>query len=66
MLGVSSSDVSVDIYVNGVKNGDLSQADKGSEVNVTVQIPYSKCGVGFYSQTFCNFNLKASCVFERE
>lgn len=66
ILGVSSSDVSVDIYVNGVKNGDLSQADKGSEVNVTVQIPFSKCGVGFYSQTFSNFNLKASCVFERE
>jgi Flp pilus assembly protein TadG len=66
ILGVKGSDVLVDIYVNGVKNGDLTQSAKGAEVKVTVQIPYSKCAVGFFSQMFANTNLKSSCIFERE
>jgi hypothetical protein len=44
----------------------LSQASKGAEVRVTVQIPYSKCGVSFVAALFSNTTLKATCIFERE
>src|SRR6185295_16757632 len=53
-LGIASSDVRVDIAINGQAGGELSVAEEGAEISVTVSIPYSKAGVGFYANTFAN------------
>ncbi len=64
-LKVKAADVTVNITVNGGTT-DISQAKKGDQVAVTVLVPYSKAGVGFFSQTFFSSNLSSTCTFERE
>lgn len=66
MLGVKATDVAVNFAVNGVSNADLSQAQKGDQINVSVSIPYSKAGVGFFSKTFSSATLSATSIFEHE
>jgi Flp pilus assembly protein TadG len=65
-LGIAPGHVTVAIAVDGETNGNLSQAETGSEISVTVSIPYSKAGVGFYANTFANSTLSSTCTLERE
>lgn len=66
LLGVSSTDVGVTISVNGNVNGSLSNAVNGDAIGVTASIPYSKAGVGFFSNTFANSTLKSTCILPHE
>ncbi len=66
ILGVDAADVVVSVAVNGSTGLDLSDAESGDEVRVTVSIPYSKAGVGFFANTFATSTLTSSCTFERE
>jgi Flp pilus assembly protein TadG len=65
-LKVGPADVIVAITINGQSSIDLSQASEGTEIQVTVGIPYSKAGVGFYANTFANSVLSSSCTLEKE
>ncbi len=65
-LKVGPADVIVTITVNGQSNAELSLATEGAEIQVTVGIPYSKAGVGFYAKTFANSILSSSCTLEKE
>lgn len=65
-LGVADGDVTVAIAVNGVANASLSNTERGDAISVTVSIPYSKAGVGFYANTFSNATLSSTSVLERE
>ena len=64
-LGVSETDITVEIAVNG-SGRDLSRADEGDEISVTVSVPYAKAGVGFYAHTFADSVLSATCILEHE
>lgn len=65
-LGKSAAAVEVGISVNGQANADLAHAPEQAEISVTVSIPYSKAGVGFYANTFANTTLSSTCTLERE
>ena len=65
-LGLAAGDVAVEIEVNGKANGDLSTADEQSEISVTVRVPYSKAGVGFFANTFANSTISSTCTLEHE
>jgi Flp pilus assembly protein TadG len=65
-LGVSEADLTVEIAVNGNADAELSEAEVGDELSVTVSIPYSKAGVGFYASMFSNSVLSSTCMMERE
>jgi Flp pilus assembly protein TadG len=65
-LGVSEADVTVGCAINGSSDSDLGQARDGSEISVTVNIPFSKAGVGFFAQTFSNSTLSSTCTLEHE
>ncbi len=65
-LGVSEADVTVQVAVNGDSAADLSQAEEHDEISVTVSIPFSEAGVGFFAKTFSNSVLAATCTFEHE
>ena len=65
-LGINPADVTVAISINGEADGILSQAEEESEISVTVGIPYSKAGVGFYANTFANSTLSSTCLLEKE
>ena len=65
-LGVSESDLTVDVTVNGTDASGLSGTEEGDEISVIVRIPYSKAGVGFYANTFANTVLSSTCTLEHE
>ncbi len=65
MLRVKSSDVTVNVLVNGT-NADLSSAVKGDQIDVQVSIPYSKASIGFFTQLFKNASLSSTCILEHE
>ena len=65
-LGVSDADVTVTSMINGSTDGDLSQAREGNEISITVNIPFSKAGVGFFAQMFSNSTLSSTCTLEHE
>lgn len=65
-LRVAGSDVTVQIAVNGNVGVDVSQADEGAEISVTVSIPFNKAGIGFYALMFSHSTMKATCVLEHE
>ena len=65
-LGVSEEDITVEITVNGNVGAELSEAVQGDEIQVAVQVPYSKAGVGFFAYMFSDTILSANCIFERE
>lgn len=65
-LGVSEGDVTVHVAVNGNAGADLSQAEEGTELSVTVSVPYSKAGVGFFANMFSNVTLSSTCTLEHE
>lgn len=66
MLRVAESDISVEICLNGDPNAEIANAVEPDEIKVTVRVPFSKAGVGFYSSLFGSTTLNASCVMERE
>ena len=65
-LGVNKADVTVVTAVNGSSGAALSSAQAGDEVSVTVSLPYSKAGVGFYANMFSNSVLSSTCTLEHE
>lgn len=65
-LGVDVGDISIDIAVDGKSKGDLRQANEQSEVSVTVSVPYSKAGVGFFANTFAKSTISSTCTLEHE
>ena len=65
-LGVLEEDVKVVIAVNGISGAELSLAQAGAEIRVTVSVPYSKAGFGFFANTFANSTLSSTCTLERE
>lgn len=66
ILGVKKSDVTVDVALNGTSDADLSSAVPGDEVRVTVSIPFSKAGVGFFANLFTGKVLSSTCILECE
>jgi Flp pilus assembly protein TadG len=65
-LGVSETDVTVNITVNGLANGNLAAAEQGDEVSVTVSVPFSEAGVGFFAYMFSSSDLSSTSVLEHE
>jgi len=65
-LGVSESVITVDVAVNGDSPGNLSEAVERDEIGVTVSIPFSEAGVGFFASTFSNSVLSSTCTLEHE
>lgn len=65
-LSVNEGDVTVEIDVNGIPGAELSLAEDGDEISITVKIPYSKAGVGFYASMFSSATLSATCTLEHE
>lgn len=65
-LGVNQADVTAQIAVNGTVGADLSLAGEGDEITVTVSVPYSKVGIGFYANIFSNATLSSTCTLEHE
>jgi hypothetical protein len=65
-LGVNEDDVTVVLAINGDPSAVLSQAEQHDEIGVTVSIPFSKAGAGFFAKTFSNTVLSATCIFEHE
>jgi len=65
-LGVDEEDVIVEIAVNGNPSMNLSLAEQSDEIRVSVQVPYSKAGAGFYAQTFSGAMLTSTCTLEHE
>ena len=65
-IGTSDSNFIVTISVNGSTAADLSSASQSDEIQVAVSIPYSKAAVGFFSSSFSDSSLTASCAFEHE
>lgn len=63
---VGAGDVTVHVAVNGNPGADLSQAKNGDEISVTVSIPFSKAGIGFFANTFSNTTLSSTCTLEHE
>lgn len=65
-LGVNEADITVALTINGNTGVNLSQAEEGDEIGLTVSIPYSKAGAGFYANTFSNSILSSTCALEHE
>lgn len=65
-LGVPQTSVSVAIAVNGQANADITLAEQGAEIRVSVAVPFSQVGVGFFTKIFANSTLRSNCTFERE
>ena len=65
-LGVSAGDVTVDIAVNGSSDGSLSGAEQDDEISVTVSVPFSKAGAGFYANMFSTSTLSSTTILEHE
>ena len=65
MLGVKSSDVTVEVLVNGTEL-DVGSAVKGNQIDVKVTIPYSKAGVGFFNNLLSTAQLSSTCILEHE
>ena len=65
MMRVNSSDVIVNVLVNGTTS-DVSSAVKGDQIDVQVTIPYSKASVGFFTQLFRDARLSSTCILEHE
>ena len=64
-MKIAPANVIVVITISGQSNVELSQATEGAEIGVTVGIPYSKAGVGFYANTFANSVLSSTCMWAR-
>lgn len=64
--GVNEADITVVIAVNGSVDVDLSQAEEGDEISLSVSIPYSKAAVGFFANMFSNSVLSSTCTLEHE
>lgn len=65
-LNVKKGDIAVEIAVNGNVDAELSAAEEGDEIRVSVSVPYSKAGIGFYANTFSTSTLSSICTFEHE
>jgi Flp pilus assembly protein TadG len=65
-LGVAEADVTVDVTINGVSGIELGQAEEGDEIRLTVSVPFSKAGAGFYANTFSSAVLSSACTLEHE
>jgi Flp pilus assembly protein TadG len=65
-LGVYEADVTVQLAINGITGVDLSQAAEGDEISVTVRVPFSKVGAGFYAKMFSTSILSSTCTLEHE
>ena len=64
--GVNEDDVTAEIAVNGDSPGDLSLAEGHDEISVTVSIPYSQAGAGFFANMFSDSVLSSTCTLEHE
>lgn len=65
-LGTAATHAIVEINVNGVPATDISAAEKGDAISITVRLPYSQVGIGFYSNTFSSAFLSSTCTLEHE
>lgn len=65
-LGVSEGLVTVNIAVNGTSNCSLAAAEQGDEVSVTVSVPFSEAGAGFFASMFSNAVLSSTSILEHE
>jgi len=65
-LGLRHQDISVSIGINGGSGGNLAAAPEGSEISVTVSVPYSKIGLVFFGKLISVPVISAVCTLERE
>lgn len=66
LIGVEPQDVSVAVAVNGQEGVNVSDAEQGDEICVTVSVPYSEAGLGFFATFFSDATLSSNCLFEHE
>ncbi len=66
LIGVEPEDVTVVVAVEGKETTDVSDADQGDEILVTVSVPYSEAGLGFFATFFSDATLSSNCLFEHE
>lgn len=66
LIGVEPQDVTVAIAVNGQEGVNVSEAEQGDEISVTVSVPYAEAGLGFFATFFSDATLSSSCLFEHE
>ena len=65
-LGVPESRLTVTVAVDGNARAELAQADDGNAVTVTVSVPFSAAGSGFFANLFSTAALSGSCTLEHE
>jgi len=65
-LTVNETAVTVEITVNGASPGDLTQAEAQDEIGVTVSIPFSEAGAGFFANMFSSAVISSTCTLEHE
>jgi Flp pilus assembly protein TadG len=65
-LNVTGSDITVEVAVSGSTVVNVKDASEGAEISVTVSVPYSKAGIGFYANMFGNSTLSSTCYLEHE
>ncbi len=65
-LNVSKCDIQVEVAVSGNPQMDLSGAEQGDEILVTVSIPYSKAASSFFGCWFSKSSISSSCALEHE
>lgn len=66
MLRVNQADVLVTITADGAPTTDTTLLDEGAVVSVTVSIPFSRAGTGFFGRFMSNATLSSTCTLEHE
>lgn len=66
LLRVHESEISVAISLNGIEGAEILNAVESDEISVTVSIPFSRTGVGFYKKIFHGAILSSTSILERE
>ena len=65
-FGIKEGHVSVVVAVNDSSGGNLADASNNDEVRVTVTVPYSKAGVGFFGSLLPKTDITVTCIMEHE
>jgi Flp pilus assembly protein TadG len=66
ILGVNEGAVAVSVKVNSYEGAELHDAVSGDEITITVSIPFSAAGTGFFANILTSSTLSSTSTFERE
>ena len=65
-LNCQEADLTVTVKVNDNELTDVSAAEEGDEIEVSVSVPFSKVGSGFYLAMFSDSEIFSTSVLEHE